>query len=202
MRKIWMMIVMLAVVFAGCTAPSYQANGIEEYDLQVIVDEYVGDLDSSLLVFPDAETVAAVKAEYTAMLYTGLFDTDGEIVLECTYDKEAFEQEGQRLAGLSMTIVSGEESHVNTVLYDKDVYNYPAYITIDGFGHTYEYALVDEENLRIIYVYLSYPDDESGVDARYLKRDAAVYDTVETIDRFSMYNHSFDGGESWTEFSD
>lgn len=202
MRKIYVLLVLLTAVLTGCTAPSYQAHGIEEYDLQAIVDECVGDLDSSLLVFPDAEIVAAAKAEYTAMLYTGLFDTDGEIVLECTYDKEVFEQEGQRLSGLSMTIASGEESHVNTALYDADSYNYPAYITIDGFGHTYEYALMDEENLRIIYVYLAYPDDESGVDARYLKRDAAVYEAEDTFDRFSMYNHSFDGGESWTEFSD
>lgn len=202
MRKIWMMIVMLAVVFTGCMAPSYQANGIEEYDIQAIVDEYVGDLDSSLAIFPDGEIVAAAKAEYTAMLHTGLFDTDGEIVLECTYDKESFEQEEQRLSGLSMTIVSGKESHVNTALYDMDSYKYPTYITIDGFGHTYEYALMDEENLRIIYVYLAYPDDESDVNARYLKRDTAVYEEADTFNRFSMYNHSFDGGESWTEFSD
>ncbi|MBR3756191.1 MAG: hypothetical protein IKK48_03685 [Firmicutes bacterium] len=202
MRKIMMMIALLAAILTACTTPSYQADGIEEYDIPTIVDEYVGDLDSSLAIFPDAETVAAAKAEYTAFLYTGLFDTDGEIVLECTYDKGSFEQENQRLAGLSMTIVSGEENHVNTVLYDADSYNYPAYITADGFGHTYEYALMDEENLRIIYVYLSYPDEETGVDVRYLKRDAAVYEKADTFDRFSMYNHSFDGGESWTEFSD
>lgn len=202
MRKIYVLLVLLTVFLTGCTAPSYQANGIEEYDLQAIVDEYVEDLDSSLAVFPDVETVTAAKAEYTAMLHTGLFDTDGEIVLECTYDKKAFEQEDQRLAGLSMTIVSGKESHMNAVLYDADSYNYPAYITIDGFGHTYEYALIDEENLCIIYVYLAYPDDETAVNARYLKRDAAVYEEADTFSRFSMYNHSFDGGESWTEFSD
>ena len=45
-------------------------------------------------------------------------------------------------------------------------------------------------------------DDETAVDARYLKRDIAVYEEADTLDRFSMYNHSFDGGESWTEFSD
>ena len=202
MRKIWIMIAMLAVIFTGCTAPSYQANGIEEYDIQAIVEVYEGDLDSSLTIFPDAETVAASKTEYKAVLHTGLFDTDGEIVLECTYNKKSFEQERQRLAGLSMTIVSGEESHVNTVLYDKDAYNYPAYITMDGFGHTYEYALMDGENRRIIYVYLAYPDDETKVDERYLKRDTAVYDETDANHRFSMYNHSFDGGESWTEFSD
>ena len=202
MRKIWIMIAMLAVIFTGCTAPSYQANGIEEYDIQAIAKEYEGDLDSSLAIFPDAETVAASKAEYTAVLHTGLFGTDGEIVLECTYDNELFEQESQRLAGLSMTIASGEESHVNTVLYDTTSYNYPAYITIDGFGHTYEYALMDEENRRIVYVYLAYPDEETKVDECYLKRDTAVYDETDTNNRFSMYNHSFDGGESWTEFGD
>ncbi len=202
MKKIWFLIAMLVVVFTGCTAPSYQADGIEEYDIQAIVEEYVGDLDSSLAIFPDEESVTAAEADYSAVLRTGLFDTDGKIVLECTYDKKVFQQELKRLGGLSVTIVDREKSHTNTVLYDEESYDYPAYITIDGFGHTYEYALLDKENQRIVYVYLVHPGGSTEIDGTYLKRDSSVYDAIDTFDRFSMYNHSFDGGESWIEFSD
>ena len=31
------------------------------------------------------------------------------------------------------------------------MYPYPAYITIDGFDSTYEYALLDEAGSRIMY---------------------------------------------------
>jgi len=36
----------------------------------------------------------------------------------------------------------------------------------------------------------------------YVKRDLSVYEEENTWDAFSMYNHSFDGGESWVEFDD
>ena len=36
----------------------------------------------------------------------------------------------------------------------------------------------------------------------YIKKDLSVYEEENTWDAFSMYNHSFDGGESWVEFDD
>ena len=36
----------------------------------------------------------------------------------------------------------------------------------------------------------------------YVKKDLSVYEEENTWDAFSMYNHSFDGGESWVEFDD
>lgn len=36
----------------------------------------------------------------------------------------------------------------------------------------------------------------------YVKKDRSVYEEENTWDAFSMYNHSFDGGESWVEFDD
>lgn len=36
----------------------------------------------------------------------------------------------------------------------------------------------------------------------YIKKDLSVYEEENTWYAFSMYNHSFDGGESWVEFDD
>lgn len=57
------------------------------------------------------------------------------MVLECEFSLEQFDREITRLENLRMTIKSGEEEYTNIVRYDGDSYNYPAYITIDGFGH-------------------------------------------------------------------
>ena len=183
------------------TSDSYHAEGAEDYDKEAIIENYAGDLDSDLSVFPDE--VLTENAEYIADFNPNLFDTDGKMILECTYDEKQFAEEISRLQGLSMTIEYDIEQYTNTVLYDEDSYNYPAYITIDGFGNTYEYALIDKDNSRIIYVYLAYPGDKTLKQySDYVKRDMSTYKEENTWDAFSMYNHSFDGGESWVEFDD
>ena len=54
-----------------------------------------------------------------------------------------------------------------------------------------------------MYVYLAYPDKKTLQDySDYIKKDLSVYEEENTWDAFSMYNHSFDGGESWVEFDD
>ena len=130
------------------------------------------------------------------------FDTDGRMILACAYGDEQFSDEIGRLKALSKTIEYDEEQYTNNVLYDEESYNYPAYITIDGFGNTYEYALIDQSNNRVVYIYLAYPDDNVLKEySEYVKKDMSVYKEESTWDAFSMYNHSFDGGESWVEFN-
>ena len=46
----------------------------------------------------------------------------------------------------------------NSVEYSKKLFAYPAYIAIYASNLSYEYALLDEENNRIIYVYLQMKD--------------------------------------------
>ena len=183
------------------SSDSYHAEGAENYNKDAIIEKYSGDLDSDLSVFPDE--IFADKIEYTADFNPNLFDTDGKMILICTYGDEQFSDEIRRLQALSKTIEYNEEEHTNNVIYDEDSYSYPAYITIDGFGNTYEYALIDQSNSRIVYVYLAYPDKKTLQDySDYIKKDLSVYEEKNTWDAFSMYNHSFDGGESWVEFDD
>ena len=189
--------------FCSCKADLYLAKGVENYDLSAIKERYSGDLDSSLAIFPSKETLEKANVTYEARLQSGLFDTDAEIFLDCVYsDETTFAREIERLASLFVTISYRGESYTNYVRYDEDSYSYPAYVTIDGFGHTYEYALVITERRQIIYLYLSYPGNKQfSRYGAYIKTDRSVYDKA-SLSEFSMYNHTFDGGKTYIEFDD
>ena len=66
-------------------------------------------------------------------------------------------------------------SFTNYIMYDENSYDYPSYITIDGFSNNYEYALIDKDNLKIIYIYLVYPDIKNEKYTGYLKKNKKIY---------------------------
>lgn len=199
-----MMILILALFFllAGCGQLVYQTDDADAYDKTLIVEEHHGDLDSDLSLFPDELPIGAETVTYTASLWVNLLDTDAVIILNCVLDAETFDSEIDRLAGLSKVIRDGDETYTNRVIYDETSYRAPAYITIDGFGHTYEYALIDRDGREITYIYLAYPNVHDFPYPDYLKRDLSTYEEENTLHAWSMYNHSFDNGNSWTEFDD
>ena len=188
--------------------PYEHKKGIDNYDKEYLLEKYGGDINSSLLVFPD-NTSGMISAEYECFLKTGLLDTDGDILLAAAYSDEKYSQEVERLSQISCTIYDtikdDSDYHISHILYDDESYNYPAYIAIDGQSHAYEYALLDEDNNRIVYVYLAYPADAINgghlVKCRdYLKKDLSSYIELDsTIDRFSIYYFSFDDG-IWTGY--
>ncbi|MCR4651409.1 MAG: hypothetical protein K5662_06600 [Lachnospiraceae bacterium] len=81
-------------------------------------------------------------------------------------------------------------------------YELPAYVANSGFGNTYEYALLNEAEHEITYVYTAYPDPDNFPYPEYLMKDKSLYDESNTLGAFSIYNHSFDGGKSFIEFDD
>lgn len=184
---------------------SNKISGVENYNKDYYVQKYGSDLDSNLLIFPGDKSKLE-NAKFISSLSAGLFDTDGYIILEVKYDEDEFNLEINRLSKLSMTIkekcYNDSKIFTNYVKYEEKAYKYPAYITIDGFGDTYEYALIDNNNLKISYVYLSYPNIEAQEYNEYLKIDKNSYLKTNLIDSFSIYNHSFDGGKSFAEYDD
>lgn len=182
-----------------------EMNGIENYNKSHYIKEYGGDLDSNLSIFPDNKNIL-IDPIFSSSFKTGLFDSDGYIILKTKYSEEDFNTEIERLSKLEMTIkancYSNAKSYTNYVKYDENTYNYPSYITIDGFGYTYEYALINKDDLEIVYVYLSYPDVKNSKYVEYLKKDKSEYSKVEVLTLYSMYNHTFDNGSSFVEFND
>ncbi len=200
-RKFTAIAAAVAMIFAltGC-APE-KRSGAEQYDKSYYTAKYGGDLDSNLSVFPDAVEEDRVIL-YESSFGEGLFDTDGYMILEYRCDTEQMTAEEARLKALSMTIRHFDgQSFTNYVMYDEKSYQYPAYVTNDGFSSTYEYALIDRGGNRIIYVYAAYVIPDSFPYKNYLKTDLSEY-KKDTLKAFTMYNHSFDGGKSWDEFDD
>lgn len=179
-------------------------NVINYFDKEYYIKKYGGDLDSNLSIFPN--DINLLDAEFSSKLKTGLFDTDGYILLTINYDKEKYDKEIERLSKLNIiikeTCYSNSKSITNYVKYDDKSYEYPAYITIDGFSNKYEYALLDRNNLKIIYIYLSYPNINDINYNMYLKKDKSYYSNTNSLNLYSMYNHSFDNGKSYMEYND
>lgn len=198
-------VLFLGIVMVAEAEPSNVITGIENYAKDYYLENYGGDLDSLMLIFPE-QVDLAVEATFESEMDTGLFDTFGYILLCAEYEKEQFEKEKARISEITCTIYSfGEEgeSVTKNILYDENSYSLPAYVTCDGFGDMYEYALIDEENLSVTYVYLSYPETSNETAYKnYLKCDLSLYNITDSFNQFNIYAHSFDDGEMWTEASD
>lgn len=194
-------LVVALVIFAE-SVPFQNQSGIENYNKTDILENYGGDINGGLFIFPD-DTDDMIDPTFVSSLKTGLFDTDGYIILQAKYDKEAYETEIERLSNIECSLSFSGETVTRQVRYDEASYALPAYITVDGFDNVYEYALINEETCEIKYILLSYPEfvDLSEYQ-EYLKLDSSEYEIEDSLNRFSIYSNTFDGGASWMEYSD
>ena len=191
----------LGIISFSFSNASNDISGIENYNKDYYIKEYGGDLDSNLSIFPDDKS-NLINSTFTSSFKTNLFDSDGFIILDAKYNKKDFDNEISRLKNISISIPKtcypNSLSYTNYIKHDIDSYNYEAYITIDGFGSTYEYALINENELEIIYIYLSYPNINNTNYNKYLKKDKSIYSN-NNLNMYSIYNHSFDNGKSFTD---
>ena len=177
----------------GVYAPLGSVEGIDKYNKEKVVEKYASDLNSQLFLFPDS-VEGSVDADYHQGLKESIFDTDGYMILEVTYSEDDYEAEKTRLSEVTNTVHydDGENNRTVTkeVKYDDSTYNYPAYIANDGYGHAYEYALMDENSDTIIYVALSYPGSywkRLSKYKDYLKDEESDYDLDSTLDCYTIY---------------
>lgn len=196
------MFMVFALVVWVESSPAEKISGIENYDKSYYLENYSGDLDTGMFVFPEKE-FKPTEAEFASSLKTGFFDTDGYIILRAKYSEEDYWKEVERLSAIECTISFKEEVVTQQVKYDEESYALPAYVTVDGFDDIYEYALMDEKNCTITYVLLSYPNVFKLNEYRaYLKKDILKYEITDALNQFSIYAYSFDDGQSWIEYSD
>lgn len=189
-------VMLIAVIDASGTRE--QRLGIEQYNKIYYLDEYATDFGSRMLIFPK-ETDNMINPYFASDLHTGIFDSDGYIILQAEYSEKDYVAEIERLRSISSLIINGkEEKFTNYVLYEEEDFAYPAYLTCDGFSDMYEYALVDKENCKITYILVKYPDSDV-FPADFMKYTKA--EMFHKIDRgtecFSIYVHSFDDGKTF-----
>ena len=190
-RKIIVLVgIIIMLLFVGSIVQTESVDENENYNKKKIVEEYGSDIDSALFLFPD-DLQAMTETTFVSNLRSGLFDTDGYLILKSKYSMEDYETEVARLAG-TKCVVMGTESAVR---YDTESYALPAYVAVDGFDYVYEYALVDEENCEITYVLLSYPEyDDLSEYKECLKLDISEYEIEDALNQFTIYARESEDG--------
>lgn len=73
-----------------------------------------------------------------------------QIYLSYRLNENAYATEQERLSSLTYTDCTGEPRSVE---YDTTSFGYPAYVTIAGYDFCYEYALLNEKEHTIVYIY-------------------------------------------------
>lgn len=108
---------------------------------------------SSFCIFPDEIEDSYIVNKYFYNSY-GIVDGQ-EIMLDVTFTQEDFDKEIERLENERLQWKNS--SKVKDVVSDKEclLFYYPTYVSIFNDRLNYEYACVDEENNRIVYVFLS-----------------------------------------------
>lgn len=152
------------------------------------------DIHSKLLIFPEPEMVTDYIKDWNYDEQQGLFDGKYQLSITCNYDEKTYQEEEKRL-GIINTSYNGVQQSVKCMPIENE---YLAYITIyDGTG-TYEYAILDEENKSIVYVYSQLGELEDIVDEEYIIKQQDIENQIST--RLNIYYFlDKDGGYSFID---
>ena len=149
----------LLACLTACTQTS-TSNSLDEY-MTANVPVIYSDFD----IFPARNALdLCVVNNYRYVSKSTLFFDDLYFLLSCTYAPEQYETELLRLRQ-----TNAEET--------ESIFSLPAYVMLLS-GNCYEYALLDEQNNTIVYVYAQTADWEVFDDfpAEYLPKNATGTD--------------------------
>lgn len=120
---------------------------------------------AGLALFPDSEDMAGKIAEFYYHCKGNKLYQEYQIYLECTYEKEAYEAEKQRLLHIT------DKNTERKVGYSEEETSLPCVYAM-LYDEGYEYALLSEEEGKIIYIYLQGIDRRELVfEEKYLPKD-------------------------------
>lgn len=125
------------------------------------------DIRSGLFTFPKSiENLENVQYQYACK--EGLLDNSYLIYLKATYSDTDYRNEKERLSNIRCTVKLPEKTVENTIAYNETSFNYPAYIAVYNTDMSFEYALADDENRCIIYVFLKLYEGADFISEKYL----------------------------------
>ena len=150
------------------------------------IDNERQEIESGLYIFPENISQASDVDYfyYTALDYHSISTI--AIFAEVTYSEEDYLMEKNRIAGLQCEIPMGSDKQAVTksAVYSEELFSYPAYVTIYNSNLSYEYALLDEESNKIIYVYSKLKDLNGLIPDEYIP--------IEVINKDMYENNSWD----------
>lgn len=154
---------------------------------------YFDNLDvlSNLEIFPETIPDGFIDGQYYFEYKEGFLDSECQIYLKCIYDISTYRNETERLARIEETY-QGRNQKIH---YNTEDFCQPAYVTVFENDGCYEYALLDEDNLSITYIFLQWiKEKDIKFPDMYLPHD---YNCVVSTERsFSIYNF-WDSENEW-----
>ncbi len=188
-------IITVAVIAAVCGAVALGWHSLMSFDVTTDISDYI-DTDEfegtyGLHVFPDEARKEDVMEYYYA--YRDIFfDPDVQLYLRCKYTPERYAEECERLSQISVS----HEGQTHRIQYNTEDYTFPAYEAIHGYDCSYEYALLNEEEYTIEYVYLQFIREENiAFDRDRLPDDyfEGVYSGGESMQNLNIYAFPMSG---------
>lgn len=142
--------VLLALLFTSCkSSSSYSTTCIADYGVfEGHIDKEREDLQSGLFIFPEVDTEGMTLETYFYHCEPFAFDNSYQICLIATFEPTAYAAEIVRLSD----VYAEYRGEIHRILKANEGFAYPAYVSIFGTNDT-EYALLDEDNNRVIYIY-------------------------------------------------
>lgn len=140
---------------------------------------------SNLDIFPEkiSDKCQSKYNDYYYYCRDTLFDPKCQIYASVCYSENEYNDEIKRLSEIEEKV----SDKTNKIKYDNNGFNYPAYIAINGNNYCYEYALLLEEEHRIIYVFIQNIDKKEIVfDVNYLPENYSLSDSYKE-NEFSIY---------------
>lgn len=179
-----LLILGLCAQLVACGSPkSYKTTDPKKYlKISGHIENEGLDIQSGLFTFP--ETInGLLDVQYCYSCKEGTLDNSYFIFLSATYSDAAYREEIERLANIRCTVEMPQKTVENAIEYSQTLFDYPAYVAVYNTNMSFEYALADEENNCIRYVYLKLYEGADFLPEAYLPlafRDKSMlnYDTA------------------------
>ena len=153
---------------------------------------------SNLYIFPTQMPESARIDSYYYYYRDTIFDPTCQIYLEYSLSKADFDSEVLRLSKISERYENENYKGIeNSIVYDTKNFMYPAYVTIFNNNNCYEYALLNEEECKIICVFTQFiAYNDVKFDKKYLQMD---FKNKKSSRSFNIYYYYSENGDGYFE---
>lgn len=173
-------------------ADSYKTTEISEYrnftgHIEGEAQELYGSR-SRLLIFPEEISPSCTVNQFYYRCASSGFDNSYQLILDYALPRDEFEKEVERLSQLKMEYAG----QTKQIVCDPRSFRYPAFVSLFSKFGDYEYALIDEENCRIVCVLCClYDIDRLPINDDFLPVTDELYAGAEGWYGYSMYHFQY-----------
>lgn len=122
-----------------------RSQNVADYGKWSVPEKY-----TRFLIFPEEIPADAENVEYYYQYESGWGRPMSQIYLSYGLDEDTYAAEKERISNLVYTDSTGE---TRSVELDNESFHYPAFVAIAGYDFCYEYALLNETEHTIVYIY-------------------------------------------------